>query len=826
MALKPASLFREHRWLVWLSLAYIVLGTLRLNDLSLYTDSTRYVIWGTSFAHAKGFIDDTQPEPERYVVNAPFFSILLSPALLAFPYSLLAGKIWTLFLGVLFILAFYSLLRRFFDKTISIIGIVPIVFNPLLLLLSTEVLSETSFLGAVALCFLLLERLETGDPGKRRDLIALIIITSLLVLLREVAIALVGAIVLYFLVRKQYRRAVLVILGSAVCFGAWLYRNLVLVGAPPASQATNVNFIFEHFLTAPQASLVQEFVLRVTTNFSGYVFQLIGLIFYPLPDMLIVEPTGLFLAYYKAMNVVKFVIPVIFLPLLFVGIWRDLKDRKSGFARLAFVVSYLLIILVYPVHDIRFLLPVFPIQIFYVAAALRWIGDRRLQEDVRLRRILLICLGGAVVLPNLLCMYEIEKTNLRYIRNPLAFYDHLRQAGLGRNMFTKPWRILGDTIQRHTPEGSTIAGSLKEVCIFIGDRKLLELNNAVPVTTFEQYLRTYAADYVMATSSSDNVLSYEFQMGESRRYWFEPLSRVAGMRLFKVHSTLLTPREQWLATKRVEIDTSSGYGLLRLARLELVRGRYESAILLLQRAQVQAPAQVMIPYQLLVAYAMSGRLEDASKELQTLYGYGQSTTYIPVASKHLDVAFAQRQAELSETPSERSTMLLNNARFYWSLGYYAQAYSTIRSSLAVDSTFFLGLLWGWDYAMQRGDTLQARSYLRQLRAIDRTNAVVQQFTLIEQTEDSLRRSSNPKRRCAFHLTIARSYKTVDLPDEAIDEAQRALLEDPRNADAWLFQAQLFEEKKMPFAARSAYQHVLELDPGNLEAKSKVSTESR
>jgi tetratricopeptide (TPR) repeat protein len=241
---------------------------------------------------------------------------------------------------------------------------------------------------------------------------------------------------------------------------------------------------------------------------------------------------------------------------------------------------------------------------------------------------------------------------------------------------------------------------------------------------------------------------------------------------------------------------------------------------------VLAPAQVMIPYQLLVAYAMGGQLEEASNELQTLYGYGQSTTYAAVASKHLDVAYSQRQAESSDSPSERSTTMLNAARFYWSLGYYGHAYSTIRSSLATDSTFFLGLLWGWDYAMQRGDTLQARSYLRQLRSIDRTNAVVQQFTLIEQTEDSLRRSSNPQQRSAFHLSIARSYKTVDLPDEAIDEAQRALREDPDNTEAWLFQAQLFEEKKEPFAARSAYQHVLELDPTNVTVKTKLSLRAR
>ncbi|MCX6133911.1 MAG: glycosyltransferase family 39 protein [Ignavibacteriales bacterium] len=826
MKLKPVPLFRDHRLFILLVVAYIIIGMLRLNDLSLYTDSTRYIIWGTSFAQGSGFVDDTQPEPERYVVNAPFFSVLLSPVLLVFPHSLVAGKIWTLLLGALFLLAFYALLMRCFGKTVALLGIVPLVFNPLLLLMSTEVLSETSFLGALTLCFLLLERLETSDTAWSRDLMVLLVITSLLVLLREVAVAFVGAVVLYFLVRKQYRRAILVALLAVVCAGAWMYRNLVLVGAPIASQATNVNFVFEHFLTPPQASLVQEFGLRLTTNLSGYAIHLAGLILYPLPDMLIVEPTGMFLAYYKAMNVIKYVIPIIFLPLLFIGIWRDMKDRKTGFARFAFVAAYLLVILFYPVHDVRFLLPLLPIQIFYVLTSLRWMQIRWLADNGRAVRAGTAFLIAAVVLPNLLCLIEIERTNIRYTSNSLAFYDHLQQARLGKNMFTKPWKILGDTIRMRTPEESTIAGSLKEACIFIGDRKLLELNNAVPVTTFELYLRTYAADFIIATSSWDNVLSYEFQMGESKRFWFEPVSAVAGMRLFRVRSTQLTPREEWLYTKRMEIDTASANGLLRLGRRELLRGRHDAAIALLQKAQTMAPAQVLIPYQLLAAYAMSGKLEEASRQLQVLYGYAQSTTYLPVASKLLDVAYSQQQAASSDNAVERSTMMVNGARFYWSLGYYGHAYGMIRNCLASDSTYFLGLLWGWDFAMQRGDTAQARFYLRQLRTNDRTNAVVQQFTLIEQTEDTLRLSSNPLRRSALYLSIARSYKIVDLPDEAIDDAQRALREDPRNMEAWLFQAQLFEEKKMPFAARAAFKEVLRLDPGHATAKAKLSPQKQ
>ena len=818
-------LLREHRWIILLSLVFLALGVLRLNDLSLYTDSTRYVIWGTSFAHARGFVDATQPDPERYVVNAPLYSVLIAPALLLFPSSLLAAKVWTLLWGIGFILAFYAMLQHFFGKAAATFGILPIVFHPLLLLFSTEVLSEAAFLTFVAIGFLVLERLEQEGETNKRDLVILLLVTSFIVLLREVAIALVGSILLFFLVRKQYKKALYVLAGSAALFGVWLYRNLVLFGAPSSSQATNLNFLFEHFLTPAQAPLLQEFGLRIVNNMSGYAIHLAGLIFYPLPDVLIVEPSGIFLAYFGAMAIAKFVIPVVFIPMLALGIWRDVSERSTGFVRILFVVGYLLTILVYPVHDVRFLLPIFPLMVFYVIAGFIWIRNRWLRERARVVRLICLVAAGAIVIPNAICIFEIERTNIRYSMDPIGFYDHLQKVGLNKNMFSKPWQTLGQSIKDHTPQGSIIAGSAKDICIFIGDRKLLELNNAVPVTTFDSFLRAYAADYLMVTNSWDGFQSYEFQMGESRRYWFEPAVQVAGMQLFRIHSTLLSPREIWVGTKRFDVDTVTANGLLRKGRSELLRGKYGDAISSLQGAKRRAPGQALISYQLCVAYAMSGKLTEASEELQKLFAYAQSTSFTPLATRHLAVAVNKSQVEKTDNMFQRSLSVTDFAAFYWNLGYYRAAYSLIKSQLAVDSTYFAGLLWGWNYGMQLGDTAQAKAYLRNLTGIDKTNPVVQQFNTVDRTTDSLRHSVDPARRSKFHLAIAQSFKAIDLLDEAIDEAQRSLREDPRNVDGWLFQARLFEEKKLPFAAHWAYRQALLIDPENPIAKAKTTRRS-
>jgi tetratricopeptide (TPR) repeat protein/4-amino-4-deoxy-L-arabinose transferase-like glycosyltransferase len=811
----------EHRWLIALCLVFLGLGIFRLNDLSLYTDSTRYVIWGNSFAHLKGLVDDTQPEPERYIVNAPLYAVLLSPALVLFPLSLTAAKVWTLFWAIGFLIAFYLYLARAAGKALAIIGVIPLAFNPLFLLISTEVLSEAAFLMLAFLSFLLLDRLE--DPGSKRrgDFLSLIMILSLIVLLREVAIALVGAIVLYFVFRGEYKRAGIVVLGAVVCYSAWLFRNLVLVGTPPASQSTNLSFMFHHFVTSPSAPLIQEIALRMANNARGYALHAAGMLFYPLPEVLIVEPSSLFRAYYKVLIVAKYIIPVLFIPLLLLGVWRDLKEHTTGLVRILFLLAYSCIILAYPIHDVRFLLPLLAFFIFYAILALHWIRTRWFPSARVLPRVAATTLSLLVAAPNLICVGEILHTNIRYTSDPLKFYEHLRSVGLSKNMFTKPWNLMGSWIEQHTPSDIVIASALKEMSIFIGDRKLMELNNGVPVATFDHYVRDFAVEYLLSTSSWDDFRSYEFQMAESRRFWFEPVERIAGMQLFRVHTTYTSPKEEWLSTKRMAFDTVTANGLLRKSRGEILQQRYDDAIASLRKAQELAPTQAMIAYQLTVAYAASGRLQDASTQLQKLFSFAQSSTYTPIATQHIAVAQMQAQAA-AMNPLQRSLVLYDVATFYWNFGYYHEAYAILRQTLKANPTFFRGLLWGWYYAIQLGDTLQASTYLHLLENIDPANPVVQQFRTIASLTDSLRRISDPVKRGEIRLAMARSYEAVDLPEEAIDEAQRSIRENPRSAEPWMFQGKLFEKRKAERAARVAYAQALRLDPTNAVARTKVT----
>jgi predicted Zn-dependent protease len=150
----------------------------------------------------------------------------------------------------------------------------------------------------------------------------------------------------------------------------------------------------------------------------------------------------------------------------------------------------------------------------------------------------------------------------------------------------------------------------------------------------------------------------------------------------------------------------------------------------------------------------------------------------------------------------------------------------MREAVGIDSSYFVGLLWSWHYATQIGDTTTARTFLRKLESIDPSNAVVVSFRTMSALADTLRKISSPAERSRLRLLIARQYEKMELPEDCIDEAERAAGEDPSNPEAWKFLAGLFEGKGKMRAAQKASQHLQQTEPASKDAKSLVSEAQR
>src|ERR1043166_1558401 len=161
---------KRYAGLIFICAVFLSVGILRINDLTLYTpDSIRYLVWGNSIAHGGGFVDDTQPDPDRYVVHAPLVSLILAPVEAILPLSVQASKVWILLFGVLSLIMLYRWFELLWGKTTALIGSIVVAFNPLTLIYSTEILSEIPFVACICSIFFLSELMfREEQPNKFR----------------------------------------------------------------------------------------------------------------------------------------------------------------------------------------------------------------------------------------------------------------------------------------------------------------------------------------------------------------------------------------------------------------------------------------------------------------------------------------------------------------------------------------------------------------------------------------------------------------------------------------------------------------------------------
>lgn len=800
--------------LVVICLLFFSAGLLRLNDLSLYTpDSTRYMIWGHSLAEGKGFLDDTQPEPDRFVLHAPLYPLLIAPVEFLFPLSLTAVKIYTLMLGAGAIILFWFLLRRLFqDELLALAGTLLLACNPLILVYSSEALSEAPFIASVLLLFLLFEKSvssEVPDWLSRTGWILGIIGVSLL---REVGIAAVAALTVALITRRRYKHAALVVALAIVAIGLWYFRNQILVGPPPGSQKGNMSFVGEHLLTPQDASLFSELGARAWLNLKGYGAHLSGMLFWPLYATqqvnLIVEP-------HQFPDPVKYVLMICVGAAMVVGAGSDIRSSQTAWIRILFVTFYLVLILIYPVFDVRFLVPLLPVMIFFFLRGFDVLARGRSLIPKERFGVAVAAASVLMVVPNVLVSSEILQMNRAYVASPAGLYEELKKNNsLNSTMYAQPWSIVGEWVRTNVPEDAVFASPAKELAVVVGDRKVMELDPGLTLTIFETLLRDNGVQYLLTPMRWRDVRVYEFLMAESRRFWFEPVYRVSSLEIVKVHSRHQEPVARM---DTAAIDTTTPMGMLKQGRLHIRREEYGDAIRLLTRGVQHVPNQPELVYQTIVAHAMTGDSANAQRYYQQLLSLPQVASYLFLARLQLHEMTLSMAAEAIANPEERTIRLNELALDYWRQGYYQRAARLANEAIEADSTYFVGLLWGFHFNFQTGNRPLCEKYLKYLKAIDDTNQIVRGFGRLLALKDSLAASTDPLVRSDNHVSAGRIFETIELFDEMIDEAELALCENPHNSEARIMLAQAYAKRNRPRRSDHYYRSVLAYDPTNAVA---------
>ena len=217
------------------ALLFLITGLVRFNpDLTLSGDNAQFLILGQSIAEGRGMVQINEPDPSPHTKYPFFFPFVLAVLHLLSPGSILLPKAAVLLFGAGALFHLARILVRIAPPAVSIPAVVLTAINPILIEFSSQILSEIPYLYFSALAIDLFQLWEGGGDKKRNGSV-LCLAGALAAALaacftRSVGVALVAALLVSLVGRRELRAAALFLVIFLVTAGGWSVRNKVVGG--------------------------------------------------------------------------------------------------------------------------------------------------------------------------------------------------------------------------------------------------------------------------------------------------------------------------------------------------------------------------------------------------------------------------------------------------------------------------------------------------------------------------------------------------------------------------------------------------------------------
>ncbi len=788
--------------------------------MSIYTpDSARYLIWANSLAKAEGFKDATAPEPTRYVVHAPLYSVLLAPSAFFFPHSVVAAKLTTLLIGCFAILFFYWWLKQKVGETYALAGSILLALNPLMMLYSTQILSDVPFTVCLILFFFLVENVLVEQDEWKTEVVFIAVLVAA-AYLRDVGLTLLLTVTTSMVWKKQYRRAIRVFLISLVFYLLWFIRNEVIVAGAEIPPLRNTQTLFMHLYTSSHANLLQELGQRLWSNLNVYKNLAGGLLL--MPDfssqsyMVISTANPLVAFLIMILPVGKYILIVTTIGFSVIGIWQ-LKGSMLFSCMVIFLLWYFIPILFYLVNDVRFLFPLAVILIYLSVVGVNVFIDRwRANERYKIIRNATIVFLLLLLLPNIVWLQSYVWNNWQYAQSPETFYVKLREEKNPPEMFTKPLYLAATWIAQHSDSSAVVLSRWKELAIWLQGRKLVESNPRLIRDQFYYQLRDYRVKYIVAVRWRAPIQEYETLFVQSDRFTFIPVYNIENVDVYEVHLKEISSGEQGIALPNPSIRASYDQALSILEDEPLKSER------MLKELVAGTEGYIIVTFQIGVAKEFAGQFDSAAVIFENFRSLPQAGSYLEQAWFHLENILLLKQTMDTSVPWGNAQRFNNLAARYWTLGYRKQAMHMLSQSLKADSQFYPALIVSTMFSLEQGDTAAAWNYLDKACSFDSSDSFVSGLTAVRKYIDTLRVSILPLQQMELRLKIIESYIAMGLRENAIDDLQSLLRLDPLNQPALHVLAELFEMKRRYEPALRSYKTILAIDSTNREVRQKVN----
>jgi len=795
-------------------LCVAIIGVMMVNNSCIYTpDSARYLIWAKSIAGFDGYKDLTHPEPSRYVVHAPLYAVLIAPVVGLFSYNIIAVKIATLCFGILALILLYLWIAQRVGHTEACIACLLAALNPLLIVYSTEVLSDIPFAAALLLTMILFERMETKDPRPWLVFGASVSITAA-ILLRELGFALLFMAIGAFIIRKQWKQAAMISIFPAAMYGIWYIRNEFMIAPLESPDITNARLFAHHFYTLPGASMASEIIARITNNVSVYAGGVGKLLFAPFYKFM--QYDIVFLTHaplstvYTVLDGAVYPVMIITVVSCIAGFILDVRGSRTALHRILFLMFYLGIVLIYPVNDIRFMIPLLLLMIYYVALCLAYIFREipRRDNPSLLLRWSPAALLSLLLIPNAVWDAQFVSNSASYRASPLGFYQST--IGLQRypSHFTMPFDLAGRWLAEHSDSSSVILSQWKDLACWTGGRKVYTADNTLPLEEMENIIRDYGVRYAVVVVQKNGVREFEVQMLLSRKYAFTQVERFANVEIMRIE-------RKELPAPNVDVSTLFTRGITMLDR-----GQYPDAASLLDSAYRIDEQNMPALFYSAVAHEFNGDLAHARDLFSSIGLRPQSLVFLNEAAVH-----QQLIAELGSIgpPAEdRGERYVRAGARYWNLGYHTRARGVNRMALQGDSAFFPALIFGIHFAVTDGDTAEAKEYLARAARTRVDTTLTENWKNILSTMDAVKKAKATAARSQYCTGIGNAFFAMGLIEPAIDNAMLALAYDPQNVEALKLLAHLYQKKRRFSPARTVLERAAVLEPQNAAIAKELS----
>jgi hypothetical protein len=451
---------------------YAVLSLL-LFDPKPFTggDNAVYMNLAQSLVQGKGYKNLNQPGEPGHTQYPPGFPALLGLLMLVFGKSIVMMKFFIMLCGLAAFYLFYLITLRVFKENYYL-ALTAYLLVPLIINYNHWILTEIPFLLAnLATVYLMLR----AEEGKKAYYYPAFLCANFAFFIRSTGIALIGAMLLYLVIRKKFREALIFLGIFLALFIPWQIRN------SHYSQAGGYldQFLAKNFYQPELGRIgVVDFLNRIFSNFRLYFFSIL--------------PQSLFYAIAAAW--LLFLLGLVNLGLLIYGF---IIRRRSWSILEFFLIFGLAVLLVWPEiwSSDRFLLPLLPILIIYILVGLTRVATRF--------KFAFPALGFFFVLVNLWSIFAQARVS---VANNLDYFRGDRYAG-----YTLDWRRYFETIdwvKQNIPKDQVIMARKPEFVYLLSGHKSF----IYPYTTDQQTMRASIdqADYIIV----DDFL----WTGHTRRY--------------------------------------------------------------------------------------------------------------------------------------------------------------------------------------------------------------------------------------------------------------------------------------------------------------------